>query len=444
MNGRGQTGSMLRTAACLIAATIAPAHAAPHDTAAGLAPSFRMSGDVSAELSYVVNSSDTALVPGSYETTYLSGMRMSSLTGVLRLNGTYQKLDAEVSVVGAQLIMPPDPTRSTQRRNKYSFNRLLTAYGAYSFGDADAPQARLSIGYFPFSYSGQTRSLGSYLFRSGTYPGYVFSGDSTAYLAGLHFETSLPGILRHDLFLTTEVEWDPQYDVSLSYLARIGVDKPFEFDAGVFFDRLVPVYSFKTSPEELPHLNGTIIEAGGEGDTVYYTKQGVRLMGRFRADLKHFFTSERFSPQDLVVYTEAALLGVKNYPGFYDDVTERVPAMIGFNIPTARILDVLSVELEYYGSPWRNDPSHARPKPYENYAYETITYASEGTGWRGTRNDYKWHVYAQRTLLTHITVSARVASDHLRGLTSDGSIYPYERLHGYDEWYWSIGARVSF
>src|SRR5690606_23264128 len=53
---------------------------------------------------------------------------------------------------------------------------------------------------------------------------------------------------------------------------------------------------------------------------------------------------------DLVLYGEAALLGVKDYPIFYDDWTKRVPVMIGFNLPTFKFLDVLAVEAEYYGS----------------------------------------------------------------------------------------------
>ena len=41
-----------------------------------------------------------------------------------------------------------------------------------------------------------------------------------------------------------------------------------------------------------------------------------------------------------------ALIGVKNYPGWYSErPEERMPIMAGFNFPTFKILDVLSIEV---------------------------------------------------------------------------------------------------
>ena len=67
--------------------------------------------------------------------------------------------------------------------------------------------------------------------------------------------------------------------------------------------------------------------------TGHYTFAGTKLMARASFDFKPFFKSfsDRFlGPNDLKIYSEAAILGVKDYPGYYSKLRDRIPRMIGF------------------------------------------------------------------------------------------------------------------
>ena len=84
-----------------------------------------------------------------------------------------------------------------------------------------------------------------------------------------------------------------------------------------------------------------------DGKRYYYTFAGQKVMGRFSLDPQSLFPNNLFGHEDFKIYSEAAILGLINYPlgedgkTRYDDIKKRIPVMGGFNIPAFKYLDIL-------------------------------------------------------------------------------------------------------
>ena len=93
--------------------------------------------------------------------------------------------------------------------------------------------------------------------------------------------------------------------------------------------------------------------------------------------------------------------------------------MMGINLPTLKLVDVLSFEGEYLKTPNPDDMWQMQQNSEPDYSsavtgqqqfgppYSNLFPASSKASW-------KWSVYASRKLMTGISVAAQVASDHLR------------------------------
>lgn len=287
----------------------------------------------------------------------------------------------------------------------------------------------LTFGNFSHHYNRDARNFGSYLLRGPVYPGILQSGygdfgtdTSRANVLGVRARYAHHGF-THDLLFMNEKDLPPTFDWSLGYIGSYRFLGAFEVGVGVNFYRLLPSNPDLMQPGKLPggqyepslyDTTGT----GAGGDTLFYTHQGVKLMGMFSVDLKKWLGTGRMSEQDLRLYGEAAVLGVKDYGTYYDDIARRMPVMMGFNVPTFGVLDLLSVEVEWYGTPYKNDLANIgnpgsivaewttldRPIP----SPAPIAYADS------SRDDWKWSVTAEKTLRRHIQLTAQVANDHFR------------------------------
>ena len=173
------------------------------------------------------------------------------------------------------------------------------------------------------------------------------------------------------------------------------------------------------------------------------TSQAIKPVMYFSFDPKPLMGSNLFGPKDLIVYGEAAILGTKNYPVYYKDIWQRIPMMLGFNVPTFKVLDVLSVEAEYYGS--RLLPAYKSPG---SPAYTSVPvpflsglpyYPSD---W--DKDNLKWSIYAERTLVRGVTLSAQAASDHSRSWDwfSFGKTN-WEMYTTPSHWYWAMKLGVK-
>ena len=175
-------------------------------------------------------------------------------------------------------------------------------------------------------------------------------------------------------------------------------------------------------------------------DTGYYTFQGVSLMGRFSIDPKPLFGSPKWmGNQDLKLYGEAAVLGLKDYPFYYANIRQRIPWMLGFNLPGFHILDVISLEVEYCSNPFPNDWQTSLREGFPipgGQGFNPGSYADPGTHGDYVYSPWKWSVYLRKEVSRGLFVSAQVAHDHLR--LADVNGYAYEELLKDRSQWWGI------
>lgn len=330
------------------------------------------------------------------------------------------------------------------------------------------------------------------IIQTGGVTSYVGANGVT--VTGLKVSQTL-GMFSHDFIASLETEMNPYFDLNLTYMARVNLHNVLKVGGGI---QLARVYSADDDPRmtyKYFERNGTAYAFGDDAGTLghnYYgnlekgsldhiprpgptaqdtarfiadstavvaatqattdlldsvasgavpvsfkeiTAQSIKPLVYFSFDPKPMLGLDMFGAKDLVIYGEAALLGVKNYPIFYNSMMRRIPVMLGFNIPTFKLLDVFSVEVEYY----RNRLLPTYPFPINlngTPAPETLSsyYPEE---W--DKDNFKWSFSAERTFLHGITLSGQVASDHSRSWNWDafGKV-PWEMYTTPTQWYWGV------
>jgi hypothetical protein len=173
----------------------------------------------------------------------------------------------------------------------------------------------------------------------------------------------------------------------------------------------------------------------------YYTPAGIMLMARASLDLKKLLPWDAFSPEDLRLYAELAVLGVESYPVFYENWTERMPVMVGFNLPTFKLVDLLSVQFEYFNSPNLNNTYTMGQKNWAlPYLPEDNAFSDKEWNDLTKKDNVSWSILIRKRVLGGLQLNGQVARDHMRTIGTDwfyGSRFePNEILHKSSSWYW--------
>jgi len=170
-----------------------------------------------------------------------------------------------------------------------------------------------------------------------------------------------------------------------------------------------------------------------------YSFAGTLVTARIAVNGLGFMENNPLGRDALKVYLEIAILGLKDYPGYYEKKSERMPVMFGINLPTFNILDFLSAEIEYY--PSKLLPSYearafdALPLPGTHHnqldnAWRTVD--SSGVA-RNSRDDFHWGLAAKKSF-RGFSLVAQVGSDHTRMEDNEGAGY-YEMFTRPAHWY---------
>lgn len=385
----------------------------------------------------------------------------------------------------------------------------------YAFGNIENPIVSLQFGSFPIKYSASS-NLGEYLFRSGPYPSFIWTGgyaqvnSASAYIQGLRVNITPIKNLSFDLFVNTETNIPPLYDFTLTGLVKYTIaDGLLELGGGVQLKRLIsnsgPKFfsdGTRATSEDVRNSyfvedgvtyvgnrnyyaaqkdfwNRKKLEATKLGDTAlantadaqrivfdtivsrvgrwtdpaasthpdynYFTAAGTTVMGRFTFDPKKIISSELFGKNDLLVYGEAAVLGLKNYPVFYEKVTDRMPLMIGVNLPGFKIFDLVSFEYEYFHSPWMNSYSELG-----NTNFATPTFSNGADKWTSdqayndiaNKDNVSWSLLISKKVAHSINITGQMARDHSRVVSLKNwfgpGVDPNEVLSTSKDWYWML------
>jgi len=170
----------------------------------------------------------------------------------------------------------------------------------------------------------------------------------------------------------------------------------------------------------------------------YYSFQNTKLMGRMTINPQTLFASEFLSPNDLKLYAEIVVLGWKNYPVFYENRKDRTPIMVGFNLPTFNILDLLAIEVEYWSNPWINSVENVRgtrlPLP-----------TREGRGFIPDYHvdDFKWSILSKKEVFKGFNVMLQIANDHMKPIAENYNPTDYAILNQKDSWYFATRFEVG-
>lgn len=354
----------------------------------------------------------------------------------------------------------------------------------YRFGSDPAnPAVILQAGYFPFKYNPDAANLGEYLLRSGTYPGYLVSGGWNLMGNGYMMQgvrVSVPlfgGKVVNEFLLPVERDLPPTGDLSPTYVVTATPVRGVEVGGGVSCHHCIAVKPSVTSPKVRYGANASNYGTGSGyvirnpnydpnspktpltgnnpeyiyDSTSFYTFQGVKLMARASVDPKAFVPMPFLGPEDLKVFGEVALLGVKDYPFYYEKKTERMPVMFGLNLPTFRWLDLLTFQMEYYNSPFPNSIENAY-----RFQMPTLPFVDalgnsnldpneyDPTRREVTEDNWKWSLLARKTIARGFTLYAQAANDNLRlqNYNAVQSYAPTTNIQGRD-WYYLIRLELG-
>lgn len=178
----------------------------------------------------------------------------------------------------------------------------------------------------------------------------------------------------------------------------------------------------------------------------YFSPAGTLLMARASFDAKKLFAAGSLGEEDLKIFAETALLGVANYPVYYTRRADRLPVMFGFNLPAFKLLDLATLQGEWFPSRYANNfvsLGNGRATPYfpagthEGFSRDAYYDAAD-------RDDFSWSLLLQKRVLPGFKVSCQFARDHMRTVGTDwffGSrLEPNEILGASTDWYWMANA----
>jgi hypothetical protein len=188
-------------------------------------------------------------------------------------------------------------------------------------------------------------------------------------------------------------------------------------------------------------------------------------MGRISFDPKGLLSGSAvniFGKEDCKIFAEAAILGTTDYTAYkyrdprngdstiildslrnyYSKLKDRVPVMFGMNFPAFKLLDVVSIQGEWYGWPYTDAlyyqtkaGQNATPVPiYLNYSRDDYK-----------KDNWKWSVYFKKTLFQHFSIIGQLARDHSHHdsyyeiLKDDNEVFTRP-----NEWGWWLKLQYNF
>jgi hypothetical protein len=440
----------LATAGMAVLMLICTGYTADNDSAATMTVKLKPSGFASMQVGQIVKGGIN-----SRSGKVTDGALIQNLTAGLSLSAALSERDS--LGLGFEIQMYnnyPIISEYAMFRYQYFYAYLSQAAFSHVFGDTKTPYLTLTAGYFPEKYNKDSRNLGEYLFRTGTYPQYILTNFdfSMARLMGVRANYKPIDNLTIEGILYSNVQWYAVGDWNLAAIANYNISNIVEIGIGGCLNSIVSANSDNTTPRDpatLYHIkyNATT----GARDSSFYTFKGSKIIAKLAVDAKELmpWCKANMGKEDLKLYSEAAILGLKDYPEnllgttAYDSILDRIPIMVGFNIPTFKILDVLSCEVEWFGNKYDNDIGGL-------VIYGTPL--SGGIGVNGNSRDrykhdnWKWSIYGTKKIGRNYLITGQVASDHMHPLAVNaGENVDYnEALHNTNEFYYMLKMTAGF
>lgn len=299
-------------------------------------------------------------------------------------------------------------------------------------------------GLLEYTFNPEIKNLGNFMYRGTSYPFYLKTKVDYIYanLFGIRPEVRfLDDQIRVEALLNSNLDQYPFFDFSLGLMAYYQMPNKFlDFGAGICFDR---IFSVDKSVTECENVKSQL------SDTTMNFRS-TKLDFRMILDFKPLFGDPSlFGTSDLKLYGELAILGTKTPKYFPNDslitasVINRMPMMIGINLPCFKILDLLSFETEFCANPYPNDwwggiggtPS---PEPQD------VTDSTWHDIYKN-KDNFKWTLYAKKTF-ADFDIIAIFANDHSIYETRNAETQPAteQTLRTNHDWHWYLKLQYRF
>ena len=332
--------------------------------------------------------------------------------------------------------------KETYRIQYRSF--LPRAEGIFHWDFGSIFSLLIESGIFQYNFNPEIKNLGNYLYRGIAYP--LFLETKLDYpwadLMGIRTQIGfLDNQLKLEVILNSAITHAPFYDFSLALIPSYTTpNKMLEVGLGVCLDRLLSVDENATMAKNFY----------AQGMDSSLSLKSTKLDSRFMFDVKPLLGNpEIFGPQDCKLYGEAALLGLtdpKYFPGMNPDPTllHRLPVLLGINLPGCKVMDLISFEVEWFGSPYSNDwwgyyDQAPSPVPY--------TLSSTDSVWQDiykSKDNFKWTVYLKKSF-SKFDFIAIAANDHTIYDTYNAETQPNteQSLRKPGNWHWYIKLQYN-
>jgi len=180
-------------------------------------------------------------------------------------------------------------------------------------------------------------------------------------------------------------------------------------------------------------------------DSSYYSFAGTKLMFRAAFNLQSILQLDNMNPKDLSIYVEAIILGLESVPIYGETIKERMPIMFGINLPTFKLLDKLSFEMEVLKLAYpMNDNIVQNDGEVPNYEILDI----DGNY---SKDDWKFSLFAKKTIVPGLEFYFQVARDHMRTVDFWGKTHFWEvtqrngdGFSDWGDWYWLTRFKFYF
>ena len=124
-----------------------------------------------------------------------------------------------------------------------------------------------------------------------------------------------------------------------------------------------------------------------------------------------------------------------NAHDYYSKISQRIPVMFGFNVPMFKLLDYLSIEMEWYGDPFA-------PGMYTEESFQY--FLPQPNGRNPTISHWKYSFNFRKTMWGSVSLIGQIARDHTR---HDAFYIAYsdqdEIFQTKDEWGWWLKLQYN-
>ncbi|MBN2189490.1 MAG: hypothetical protein JW699_08545 [Chitinispirillaceae bacterium] len=301
----------------------------------------------------------------------------------------------------------------------------------------------IEAGFFQYTFNPEVKNLGNYMFRSTILPLSIQTRIDYPWADLMGMRTQI-GLLdekvKLEAILASEIMQLPWYDWDLAFTGSYAPNKIIDIGAGICFNRLINV-------GHAPFI----------ADSSQEKMRGTKIETRFAFDpkplIKELFGEEAlsmFGPEDGKIYGEAAVLGQEDRSLYaYIPPPEyvlglpirRMPLLLGMNVPGFKLLDVISVELEYFKSPYPNDwigeLQYANPFPTDfSDPHRIKNYVND--------DNWKWSIYLKKKI-ANFEIRGMAANDHAIYKSFDIENTPCfeQTLRRPGDWHWYFEFRYN-